>query len=116
LAALSITVATPAFAGTDSPLSSAKKPGTTEVHAQTKDWYLNDEIGRCDTDADTYTVYANFSYNGISGSTPQWEGGNGTCKRWDMGTIGAGVTVSQRAAVQVDGGSNWYGSWVSGVS
>jgi hypothetical protein len=116
LATLTVGAVVPAFAGSDSPLSSAKKPGTSEVHAQTKYWWLNDEIGRCDTWPDGYSVYANFSYNGVNSSTPQWNGGNGTCNRWDMGTIGGGTTVSQRAAVQVEGGTNWYGSWVSGTA
>lgn len=116
LAALSLGVTVPAFAGSNSGLSSAYKPGTSNIHAQTKYWWTDDEIGRCDTNADGYSVYANFSYASVSGSTPQWNGGNGTCSRWDMGSIAGGTTVSQRAAVQVEGGTNWYGSWSAGVA
>ncbi len=116
LSALAVGMAVPAVAGSDSGLSSAYKPGTSELHAQTKYWWTNDEIGRCDTWADGYSVYANFSYANVSGSTPQWNGGNGTCNRYDLGSIAGGTTVSQRAAVQVEGGTNWYGSWQAGVA
>ena len=116
LTVLAMGIAAPAFAGSDSGVSSAYKPNTSEVHSQTKYWWTNDEIGRCDTWPDGYSVYANFSYAGVSGSTPQWNGGFDTCGRWDMGTIAGGTTVSQRAAVQVEGGTNWYGSWSAGVA
>lgn len=113
---LAMTAVAPAFAGSDSLVSTAYKPNTSEAHSQTKYWWTNDEIGRCDTWPDGYSVYANFKYGSVSGSTPQWNGGNGTCSRWDMGTISGGTTVSQRAAVDVEGGTNWYGSWQAGVA
>ena len=116
LTAVVVGTAAPALAGSDSGLSSAYKPSTSEIHAQTKYWWANDEIGRCDTWPDGFSVYANFSYAGVSGSTPQYNGGYNNCLRYDLGTIAGGTTVSQRAAVQVEGGTNWYGGWSAGVA
>jgi hypothetical protein len=37
----------------------------------------------CDTDADGYAVYAEYSFNGGNLTKHNWSGGNGTCHNFD---------------------------------
>jgi hypothetical protein len=111
-----MTAVTPAFAHSDSSVSNANTTGSSGGGAAAKYYWSGDLINRCDTKGDGFSVYANYQYPGVSSSTPQYNGGNGNCGTFDLGTLTAGWNVSVRAAVQVDGGANKYGSWVSGIA
>lgn len=99
----------PAFAGSDSPLSS-----TTGATAKFR--HTNNDIRVCDTSSDGYSVFAHYKINeGSQNNTSQHNGGNNTCGNKGI-SVSEGASVAIRAVRQVEGGFDNTGDWKYGTA